>query len=261
MLKRLMRLSGGRGHREPDAPPPWPVETLAPGRTIYAVGDIHGRADLLGDLLARLLETDEPQGEPLFLFLGDYVDRGDDSRGVLDLLAALAEEPTLDTVFLTGNHESMMLGFLADPEREARWLRFGGLATLMSYGVMAYETTSPGDLIRIRDELAEALEPHRSLLEGLRLWHRSGNVLFAHAGADPARPVEDQPRQTLVWGERDNLRDVRADGLWVVHGHWRVAAPTIEGGRIAIDTGAYDTGRLTAVRLAPGEMRFLWTDP
>lgn len=234
-----------------------PIETE--GRLIYAVGDVHGRHDLLARLIERIVADAARLGvPPRIIFLGDYIDRGEGAREAIELLAGLAGQGGADCVFLMGNHEQMLLRFLREPASGGRWLRYGGLQTLMSYGVA--EAAS----LRARDgpataaaALAEALGPHLRFLESLRLSHRAGNVFFAHAGADPTLPTEEQAVDTLLWGCDRFRTAVREDGIWVVHGHFVVARPTATGGCIAVDTGAYFSGRLTAARISGGEVSFL----
>lgn len=228
---------------------------LASAGPVYAVGDVHGRADLLARLLARIDEDRAARGGGEIVFLGDYVDRGDHSREVLDLLLERAEraEPP---VCLMGNHERMLLDFVDEPESGRRWLRFGGLQTLMSYGVTV--VGQAGDLTPARDALVETMGPHLPFLqERLKLSHRSGNVLFVHAAADPAAAPESQPEGTLLWGAPGFESTPRTDGVWVVHGHTVVSAPRAQAGRIAVDTGAYFSGRLTAARIDGDALDFI----
>ncbi|MGF1503305.1 MAG: metallophosphoesterase family protein [Paracoccaceae bacterium] len=236
---------------------------IAPDRPVFAIGDVHGRADLLIALLERILEDSaDLSAPPEVVFLGDYVDRGENSRDTLELLSTVSAWPEIDPVFLMGNHEQMLLRFLDAPEEGQRWFRVGGLQTLLSYGVGAYEgMQDPDELAQVRDELAEALGAHQDFIEDLRLCHLNGNVFFTHAGADPALAPAAQDPRALLWGHPEFARMPRGDGLWVVHGHTVVEAPSVEGGRIALDTGAYFSGRLTAARLEPGRIRFLNSGP
>lgn len=236
----------------------------APGaedRVIYAVGDIHGRHDLLRRLLDRILEdAATAELKPVLVFLGDYIDRGEGARESVELLRSVAEWREPQTVFLMGNHEQMLLRFLRDPGTGEHWLRFGGLQTLMSYGVRSAAKLHKEDgALRVRAELSAVLGPDLGFIEGLRLSHRAGNLFFAHAGADPAKPVDEQDVTTLLWGCRAFHRSDRDDGIWVVHGHTVVERPVAERGRISVDTGAYFSGRLTAARIASGAVTFLET--
>lgn len=226
---------------------------------IYAVGDVHGRHDLLAPLLARIVaDAAGFRVRPQVVFLGDYIDRGEGARESIELLRGLSGRGVVDPVFLMGNHEQMLLRFLRDPGEGERWLRYGGLQTLLSYGVSGVTALRAGDeALRVRDELIAAMGPHLAFIEALRPCHRAGNVFFSHAGADPELPTEEQPVETLLWG-CDRFRRVdRGDGVWVVHGHFVVERPTAERGRIPVDTGAYFSGRLTAVRISAGEVAFL----
>lgn len=234
-----------------------PIETG--GRVIYAVGDIHGRHDLLEPLLAQIMADATPSGRrPRIVFLGDYIDRGEGARQSIDLLRDFARRGAADPVFLMGNHEEMLLRFLRDPSAGDRWLRYGGLQTLMSYGVGgAASLQNPEAALRLRDELLEAMGTHLGFIEALRPSHHAGNVFFSHAGADPAVPTDEQEIDTLLWGSGRFHETDRDDGVWVVHGHFVVERPTAERGRISVDTGAYFSGRLTAARIADGDVTFL----
>lgn len=248
-LFRRKRLSGRAG------------AGLASDGLVYAVGDVHGRADLLAMLLDRIDADREMRGgRGGIVFLGDYVDRGDQSREVLELLLERVGEAR-PPVFLMGNHERMLLDFVEDPEAGRRWLRFGGLQTLMSYGVGGVGGGGGGaDLTPVRDRLIEAMGPHLDFLRTrLALSHRSGNVLFVHAAADPRVPPERQEQEVLLWGAPDFESRARQDGLWVVHGHTVVSEPRSAGGRVAVDTGAYFSGRLSAARIDGETLDFITT--
>lgn len=230
-------------------------------RLIYAIGDVHGRHDLLERLLERVLGDAAGFDEvPLLVFMGDYIDRGDGSRQTIDLLIRLSRLRGVETVFLMGNHERMLLDFLGKPIRGEAWLRFGGRETLLSYGVqLSGQLRDKATALRVRDDLAEALGPHLEFVEALRLCHREGNLFFAHAGADPRTPLSEQAVQALLWGCPAFDQMPRQDGAWVVHGHTIVDQPSASRGRIAVDTGAYFSGRLTAARLHGGTVEFLST--
>ncbi len=230
-----------------------PFPEARPDAPFSAIGDIHGRADLLERLLDKITT-------PQLVLVGDYIDRGEDSARVLRVAQALTETHGDAVVCLKGNHEHMALRFLEDPERAGpRWLRNGGLQTLASYGIGGLtELSGDAALTAARDAFAEALgAPAIAWLRDLPLIWRSGNLAVVHAGADPALPFEDQDDRTLIWGHADFLRKPRTDGLWVVHGHTIVDAPLAAEGRIAIDTGAYATGTLTAVQVFEDRVEFL----
>jgi serine/threonine protein phosphatase 1 len=226
---------------------------------LYAVGDVHGCNDLLIRLVENILEDAARSGQtPVIVFLGDYIDRGEGACQTIELLTEIAGWPEAQSVFLMGNHEQMLLRFLREPESGKKWLRFGGLQTLMSYGIgSAADMRGAGSAAQVAQDLAKALGPHLGFIEGLRLSYRSGNLLFAHAGADPALPADEQEVATLLWGCPAFLETERTDGIWVVHGHTIVDLPIAARGRISVDTGAYFSGRLTAARIIGDEVSFL----
>lgn len=232
-----------------------------PDRATYAVGDIHGRSDLLNRMI-DLIHADAGSTEAAVVFLGDYVDRGEQSAEVLRRLMALSQAEPGRITCLMGNHERMMLDFIDQGDAGAsRWLRVGGLQTLASFGIGGVSETAPPDAIADAAlRLCEALGP--DLLDWVRrlpLSTRSGNVHFVHAGADPALGMEDQAPRTLLWGGAGTTGVPRRDGQWVVHGHIIVDAPFAERGYVNVDTGAWYTGRLTAACLDHGDIRFLST--
>lgn len=220
----------------------------APLVPLAAIGDIHGRADLLEKLLARL----EPDLQ--VICVGDYIDRGDRSADVLRILHSSS-----DIICLKGNHEEMLLNFIEQPETYGRrWFRNGGLQTMASFGIAGLTETSPNDRLRIaRDVLVKAMgDPLIDWLYGLQSGWRAGNLAVVHAGADPALPLDAQPGHVLRWGHPDFMTSPRRDGIWIIHGHTIVSAPVMDQGRVAIDTGAYASGRLTAAVVADGDIRF-----
>ncbi len=234
---------------------PEPVQFSPPKPEIpfYAVGDIHGRFDLLEKLLANL-DPSHP-----VVFVGDYIDRGEGSADVLRRLLELSNEPGRTVHCLMGNHEDMLLAFLENPEKSGRaWLRNGGLQTLASFGVGGIAQASSSEGLK---EVANALRTAMGgeLIDWLRtrpLFWQSGNVAVVHAGADPAVPFEDQLSTNLIWGHPEFRTTPRSDGVWVVHGHTIVDKPSCENGVIPIDTGAYATGRLTAAGIGYGDVEF-----
>ena len=254
MKRTLSRIIGRtRGHEE-NAPirPPEPEETFV------AVGDLHGCPDLLCQL--GLMIEEQHFGCPV-VFLGDYVDRGENTRGVLELLMGSSPEGPQPVICLMGNHEQLLLDFLDDPARGARsWLRNGGLQTLASFGVAppaGAMDNRPG-LEALRDRLAAAMGDRMIdwLCDRPLTW-RNGNVWAVHAGADPIKPMEAQDPEVLLWGHSRFHRQPRQDGQWVVHGHTVVPAPEMRDTRIAVDTGAYATGVLSAAVISKEDIRFL----
>lgn len=233
---------------------------IAPGRVIYAVGDVHGRADCLRRLLDRvgadLAGSDET--EALLVFLGDYVDRGDDSREVLDFCTDISSIWPHEAVFLRGNHEDAMLTFLSDPSAGGAWLRFGGLSTLMSYGVPNVAESMSAERLAEASTILRTRLPteHLRFLEQTRLSHREGNLFFCHAGVDPGTGADSQNARTLMWGEGTDTPP-RDWPLIVVHGHVVVDAPVLRPREVNVDTGAYFSGRLTCARITRAGIDFL----
>lgn len=238
-----------------------------PDHPTYIVGDIHGRADLL-ELLLGLIDahiggTGMP--DPHLVFVGDYVDHGADSAETLARLRELTRDFPMSVTCLMGNHERMLLDFLADPvTRGPRWLREGGAATLLSFRVDPDPLLASGSAEDFRDA-ARRLDD--AMPEGLREWMaalplswRSGNLWAVHAGADPAHPLDAQSARVLLWGHPEFEAVPRADGSWVAHGHTELQRPIFADGRIGLDTGAWRTGRLTACAIRPsGQHDFLQT--
>lgn len=235
---------------------------MADGVRLYAVGDIHGELALLDRLLAMIAEdmAGRSNRRAVLVFLGDYIDRGPDSRGVLDRLIG-APPLDADMRFLAGNHEAAMLDFLADPVNNARWLDFGGAEALASYGVRAsVGVRERGRLKSLRDQLVDRLpDAHRRFLDGLENWASYGDYAFVHAGIKPGRALRRQQRDDLLWLREPFLSSPLRHEKVIVHGHTIVDAPEVHSNRIAIDTGAYATGVLTAAVLDGEERSFLNT--
>ena len=200
------------------------------------------------DLLCRALE--QAKGAQV-VCVGDFVDRGPESAGVLRLLHECPE-----VLCLGGNHEDMLLRFLDDPnDRNARWFKHGGDTTLESFGIDWRKLKS--NHATLRDELVSVMgKPLIDWLRALPDHFVSGNVAVVHAGADPNMAIELQDRHTLLWGHPQFSKQTRRDRVWVVHGHTVVEEGFVRRGRIAIDTGAYATGRLTFARIARSSVTF-----
>ncbi len=211
---------------------------------VVVVGDIHGRADLLDDLLEKISQQ---AGAAKLVFVGDYVDRGPQSRRVIKTLRGLE-----NAICLCGNHEVMLLEFLDDPiEKGGRWLRNGGEKTLASYGIEVNSNSSSLDIVRASEMFRAALDDgSEAWLRQLPLSWMSGNLFVTHAGPDPARPVQGQDEKVYLWGHNRFLRDMRSDGIWVAHGHWIKDRVVCENGRIGVDAGAWASGRLTAALIS-----------
>ncbi|MDJ0993286.1 MAG: metallophosphoesterase [Dinoroseobacter sp.] len=234
----------------------------SPDRLTYAIGDIHGRLDLL-DTMVSLIEADRA-GQPADLvFLGDYIDRGLGSAQVLRRLQTL-ELPSASIHCLMGNHERMFLDFLDDPVKAGpRWLHNGGLETLESFlGPRQIATSDESFETICRDKLLDTVDS--SLLEWVRalaLQWRSGDLGCVHAITDPRAAWDAQKDATLLWGRPKPKMPKRADGMWIAHGHTVVEAANVQNRRIALDTGAYLTGVLSAARFENGSISLLTTTP
>lgn len=254
----MMRALGLPGTRR--RPPP---ECAVPeGLRLYVVGDIHGMAAPLEQAHA-LIRTDYARhGEgrrPVLIYLGDYVDRGPDSRRVLDILCGEAALPGATRHFLKGNHEVALIGFLDEPTAHGDWLEFGGLETLESYGVRIPPGLSARErLAALSAALARNMPPaHRAFLDVLELSADYGDYLFVHAGINPFIPLERQNPEDLMWIREPFLETPLWSGRRIVHGHTVSDQPEFRPHRIGIDTGAYLTGRLTVLALCGKEATVL----
>jgi serine/threonine protein phosphatase 1 len=244
--------------RRVEPPPMRPAAHIAEDLRLYAVGDIHGRADLLVRL-HEMIRTDAaaaPQPRRRIVYLGDYIDRGPDPRAVIDQLMA-EPLPGFERVFLKGNHEDALLRFLDDTAIAPLWFSCGGLATLLSYGVPPPASEAEEDLAETQAALDEALpQVHRAFLEDLPLTHEEGDYFFVHAGVRPGVAFAAQEPEDLLWIREPFLSATGDFGKVVVHGHSIAFTPELRPNRIGIDTGAFATGRLTALVLA-GDTRAL----
>ena len=239
-----------------------PAASAPPGSTLYVVGDIHGRCDLLYNLLRKIaLDAARlPPGEEReLIFLGDYVDRGPDSKGVIGLvLSTVAERDFWTVTALKGNHEAALLQFLEDPGFWPMWSEFGARQTLTSYGVKPPDwQAGEEDWDRACRELSLAMPAaHKAFLYQLALTAERGDYLCAHAGVRPNVPLAHQVEQDLLWIRDDFLRSERRLDKVIVHGHTPTDEAYVGEHRIGLDTGAYATSLLTAIRLR-GEERTL----
>ena len=231
-------------HRE-EAYPPGPE-----GRALYAIGDIHGRSDCLASahaLIDRDIARLGRRDRAVEIYVGDYVDRGPDSKGVIDRL--IERSGTTRMVLLRGNHEIVMESFLRGLTPFENWRNLGGLETILSYGVDARALLRRGGTIRPRD-LAEKLPvSHIRFLSALENVRQVGRYCFVHAGLRPGVAVEKQSVEDLAWIREDFLNFAGDFGFIVVHGHTPVTAIELLPNRVNIDTGAYATNRLSVIRI------------
>lgn len=240
--------------RKRDGPPPVPAEVPA-GQRIYAIGDVHGRFDLLRDLINRI-EADNGErvgAETHVVMLGDLIDRGPQSREVIDYFV---EGPAnfAQWHFIQGNHEEMLLKLIDEPDPAAvpHFLRYGGRETFESYG-------APQLVLDMPDRYAPDTLPfyvpqaHRNFMRAMHDGVQFGDYFFTHAGIRPGVPLAEQDQQDLRWIRREFLGSDADHGVVVVHGHTVLEEAELRPNRIGIDTGAYRTGCLTAVGLEGSE--------
>jgi len=235
------------------------TKAIEPGLRVYAIGDIHGRLDLLlrlETLIAEDLATSEPQSS-LLVFLGDYVDRGPESRGVIEYLSNEIRIGDVQ-VFLRGNHEEVLLAFLSDASVLAEWSQFGGLETLYSYGVRPRLPLRPSDFGEFQERLNNALPvAHRNFLQNTRYSFDMNTHYFVHAGVRPGIRLANQKPEDLLWIRDDFLNSSRPANRVIVHGHTPVVSAELLPHRINVDTGAYLSGRLTCVVLEGSTRRII----
>ncbi len=222
---------------------------LAADLRIYAVGDIHGRIDLLNELLAQI-DADialRPTERPLYVFLGDYIDRGSSSRETIDRL--IERGATNESVFLKGNHELIAIRCLSDRGLFDQWMRLGGVETLISYGVVPPETRASGkQIVELQAAFHSALpQAHFRFFRDLQTSFACGDFFFAHAGARPNVELSRQKESDLLWIREEFLSSNEDFGKIIVHGHTPTCEIEVGPNRINIDTGAFATGRLTCL--------------
>ena len=229
------------------------VPAVPDGTVVWAVGDIHGRLDLLQPLVEAIVADLHASAatRKVVVFLGDYIDRGPDSRGVIRLLAGLSIVKGIEWRFLKGNHEQAMLGFLSDPSAGAKWCEYGGDNALRSYGLrvpdLAHRTEA---WARVAADLRHKLTDREiEFLENLELSLTVGDYFFSHAGARPGVALDRQMAEDLMWIRQPFLNSPTAFEQVVVHGHTPTARVHADHRRIGIDTKAYHSGELSAVRL------------
>ncbi|MFQ5533829.1 MAG: metallophosphoesterase family protein [Sphingomonadales bacterium] len=243
-------------------PKPRVAARMAEGTRLYAIGDIHGRCDLLNQLHDRIQAdaSNHPDRVKIVVYLGDYVDRGTDSKGVIDLLSA-APLPDFDAIHLLGNHEDLFLRFLEDQAVGPVWVANGGDATLRSYGVAtAFPCCDAEGLASIQRDLLDRLpRSHRRFLRSLALYHLAGDYIFVHAGLRPGIEIERQDPHDLLWIREGFLGSTRDHGRIVVHGHSIKTEIEFKNNRIGIDTGAFASGRLTCLVLDGADRKVIQT--
>ncbi len=231
-----------------------------PARTVYAIGDIHGRKDLL-ERLIETIKNHAGRTDYELIFLGDYVDRGPDSAGVVEHLIHSEALQDVDCTFLKGNHEATLLEFLDTPEVGSSWSTYGGLETLLSYGVQDIglskdEAHWAATSKRFREHLPPA---HLEFYKTLESFTIRGEYLFVHAGIDPGKALSEQTDAEFLWIRDAFLNDTRQYDYMIVHGHTPQSEPSKDNRRISLDTGAYQTGVLTAAAISAAGVEFIST--
>lgn len=240
-----------------DAVPPGHRARSTDGRILYAIGDVHGCYDQLiamFDMIVADIRQSGDDAQPVILLCGDYIDRGPRSAEVMAALVWLERNAGVDIVLLKGNHEELLLDFLDRPAENVRWLHRDGCFTLRSYGVALPKdatTLVEGDCRALRDALLDVMPAAQlALLRRFKIRVTLGDYLFVHAGLRPGTPIDRQSDEDCLWIRDDFLKSGHRFDKVVVHGHsWSSDEPEIGADRMGIDTGVYETGVLTAVRL------------
>ncbi len=232
------------------------------GARAYAIGDIHGRLDLLDRLLERI-EADiaaRPPKRNFIVFLGDLIDRGPESAGVVERLRSYRPAHAR-LIFLAGNHEEVLLSLIAGEEKVLdSWLKYGGAACARSYGLDPTTLQLMEEKGALQLIAAKVPRAHAEFLASFADTFRFGDYLFVHAGIRPGVAVEEQDRFDLHWIREPFLSDAKEHGFIVVHGHTIVPAVEERPNRIAIDTGAYHSGVLTALAVEDARRWYLTSD-
>jgi serine/threonine protein phosphatase 1 len=228
---------------------------------VLAIGDIHGMLKELQQLTSKLLTTAVPNIPQHYIFLGDVIDRGPESSSVIEHLRNFRKQinSTDQIIFLRGNHEQLMLDFLEKETAESlNWLSNGGFETLKSYGVFLKQKPNALQLAAAKKELRRNLPPlHLQFLKETRLSYTVGDYFFCHATIDPKIELDLQTPEDLLWSRKTKFLDDNFIGKYIVHGHTPVKSPLVAKGHINIDTGAYMTGKLTALILFGTERHFV----
>jgi len=249
------------------------ITTAPQGECIYAIGDIHGRCDLLERLIVEIEQdaANLPEGtRATMVFLGDYIDRGLQSRDVIELLLS-DRLSAFETIFLMGNHEEALLRFLEDESFGSQWVRYGGGETLYSYG---FQPPNSRGSLGSHDAMAAArsawsklwtsfrdrMPPeHLKFYQSLKPYHAAGDYLFVHAGLRPDIDMNKQSTRDMLWIRDEFLDDTRQFSHLIVHGHTPAETVYRDNRRIGLDTGAFLSGKLSAARFFGEDVTFLTT--
>ena len=251
ILKKILR---------PKKSEPLPPPDLPKNHRVYCIGDIHGRLDLLLAVHQKIaVDAAHFNGIKILVYLGDYIDRGDQSSQVIDCLLE-NNFPDFEKVFLLGNHEQVLLQFLLNKDASIAhdWFRFGGLSTLASYGVNVRGIPTTKDLARLHTEFAEKLPAaHLDFYQRLVLKYEIGDYFFVHAGIKPKIKLHLQREEDMLWIREEFINSTLFHDKVIVHGHTVTAEPEQLPNRIGLDTGAYSSGKLTCAVFENGDCKFL----
>jgi len=241
--------------------PPAPAPFVPAKTRVYSIGDIHGRVDLL-ESLVDMIDWDAIDfvGQIVVVYLGDFIDRGQHSKEVIDFLINHKRD-SWQYIYLRGNHEQTLLDFLREDGVGRSWLNYGGQATLASYGVAINKVpTKQEHFIDLQEQLREKLpETHHRFMLETKLVFDIGNYFFVHAGINPRYPLTKQSPADLLWIRDDFTTSTKAFEKIIVHGHTISESAELLSNRIGIDTGAYATGILTCLVLEGDQQRLLQT--
>jgi len=232
---------------------------LSAKKCIYVIGDIHGRLDLLQKLHKLILRDIKkyPHHQKKMIYLGDLIDRGDESKEVIDTI--IKPFKPFEVIALKGNHEDMLLKFLKNPRTAPVWFINGGLQTLTSYDI-PITATQKLDFQELRKALEYHLpKKHLLFFQTLKTHYVDENYYFCHAGVNPDYALDKQPEEDLIWIREPFISSTKDFGKIVIHGHTYTAYPVISHNRIGIDTGAVFTNTLTCLVLTDQERYFLHT--
>ena len=235
--------------------------SLPMGLRVYAIGDIHGRLDLLDGLLARIEADirDRPADKVLQVFLGDYIDRGPSSCQTIDRLIAHGGQH--EALFLKGNHEAIAVRCLRDPSVFEQWTRLGGIETLASYGISIDRLRDGRPIAELQSAFHEALPAaHFRFFRDLQLSFTCGDFFFVHAGVKPKVELLHQKENDLLWIREEFLNSSEDFGKIIVHGHTPTREIQVMPNRINIDTGAFATDRLTCLAIEGSELLVIDTN-
>jgi len=227
---------------------------------IYCIGDIHGCADLLQQIHKKILtDASNYSDQKTIIYLGDYIDRGEQSQQVIEMLVS-NPLPGFEPVYLLGNHEQAVLSFIEFPEASAAWISFGGREALNSYGIPLAHIPGKREIPELAKRLDNKLpDTHREFLQNCKYSYQCGSYYFVHAGIQPGVALDKQDPEDQLWIREEFLESKKDHGAIIVHGHSITDEPEILPNRIGIDTGAYKTGVLTCLVLEGEEQRFLQT--